>query len=166
MEYKSAVSILGLPLVHVSLGRLEEGSYRRGIAKGWIAIGDISFGVIFAAGGIAVGGFGVGGLAAGILSLGGLAVGLASIGGLAFGALAVGGAAFGVSAAFGGVAIAGEFASGGVAIAPHVNDAAAGEYLAAHPFFRIASRLMDYAVLLVFIPAVAALVARVRKRDG
>lgn len=165
MNYQTDFRLLGLPLIQVATGRLVDGSYRRGIAKGWIAIGDIAFGVFFSAGGVSVGGVSVGGLAAGVLSLGGLAFGLASIGGLAVGALAVGGAAFGWSGALGGLAVGHEFATGGVAVALHANDRIAAEYFAAHPFFRGASSLMDYSIALVFIPVIAALVARLWRRS-
>ncbi len=46
--------MLGLPLVHVAIGPPEGSSAARGIAKGWSAIGDIAFGVVFALGGLAV----------------------------------------------------------------------------------------------------------------
>jgi len=164
MNFETKTRLLGLPVLHVATGQLIDGSYRRGVAKGWVAIGDISFGVVFSAGGVSVGGVSIGGLATGVVSLGGLALGLASIGGLAIGALAVGGAAFGWSGALGGLAVAHDFALGGAAAARHANDAIAAEYFAAHPFFRSASWLMDYSIALVFIPAIAALVARVWRR--
>jgi hypothetical protein len=163
MDYQSKARLLGLPLLHVATGRLVDGVYRRGVAKGWIAIGDVAMGA-FAAGGISVGGVSVGGLAAGALPVGGFALGLAAIGGLAVGALAVGGAAFGWSGAWGGLAVAHDFAHGGAAVAAHANDATAASYFAAHPFFRAASWLMDYSIALAFLPAVAVLVARVWRR--
>jgi hypothetical protein len=55
MEYRSPIRLLGVPLVHFATGRLEGGQYRRGIARGWIAIGDIAaIGWIAAVGGLAV----------------------------------------------------------------------------------------------------------------
>ena len=164
MNYQSSARLLGLPLVHITTGALVDGVYRRGIAKGWVAIGDISFGVLLSFGGVSVGGVSVGGLATGVLSVGGLALGMLSIGGLGFGALAVGGAAFGWSAALGGLAVARDFATGGAAVALHANDALAAEYFAAQPFFRAASWLMEYSIALVFLPLLIALAARVRQK--
>jgi len=56
MNYETKTRLLGLPVLHVATGQLIDGSYRRGVAKGWVAIGDISFGVVFSAGGVSVGG--------------------------------------------------------------------------------------------------------------
>jgi hypothetical protein len=165
MNYQSRARFLGLPLVHVTTGTRVDGVYRRGIAKGWVAIGDISFGVLLSFGGISVGGVSVGGLAIGVLSVGGLALGIGSIGGLGIGVLAVGGAAFGWSAALGGLAVARDFATGGAAVARHANDALATEYFAAQPFFRAATWLMDYSIALVFIPVLIGLVARIRQKS-
>ena len=64
---------------------------QRGIARGWIAIGDIAFGVVLSVGGIAFGGISLGGLGLGLISLAGLSVGIYAIGGLAVGYLAMGG---------------------------------------------------------------------------
>ena len=161
MNYQSPVRFLGLPLVHVETGRLVEGSYRRGIAKGWLAVGDIAFGAL-AVGGVSAGG--VGGLSIGVLPVGGLALGIAAIGGLAIGILAVGGAALGWSGALGGVAVARDYAMGGAAAARHANDAAATSFFTTHPFFRIVESLMDYSGLLLFIPAIAGVVALLRRR--
>jgi hypothetical protein len=142
MAYQSTLRLLGLPLVHVAPGRLENGAHVRGVARGWIAVGDVAFGVLFAAGGFAVGGVGIGGVALGVLSLGGLSVGLLALGGLAIGGVAAGGGgalawwtAFGGGAiavwgAMGGLAVAQKFAIGGLAIAPHANDAAARQFFA------------------------------------
>ncbi len=85
-EYKSKVMLLGLPLIHVASGRGPDN--RRRVAKGWIAFGDIACGVLFAAGGIAVGG-----LSLGVVSLAGLALGVFAFGGGAAGVWAVGGLA-------------------------------------------------------------------------
>lgn len=166
MNYVSKARFLGLPLLHVATGRLVDGAYRRGIARGWIAIGDVALGVFFATGGISAGCVSLGGLATGILPFGGLALGIAAFGGLAIGVLALGGAAFGWSASLGGLAVARDFALGGAAIARHANDVMAREYFATHAFFRSASHVMSYAFVLVFIPVIAALVARFRRRPG
>jgi hypothetical protein len=129
MEYKSSAQLLGLPLFHFATGRVIGGQYRRGIARGWIAVGDIAFGGLLALGGIAVGTIGVGGLAVGGIALAGLSVGVTALGGLAVGLVAAGGAAIGWTVAVGGLAVAREFAMGGAALAPHANDAAVREFL-------------------------------------
>jgi hypothetical protein len=74
VNYKSPISLFGLPLVHVAIGPPEGSPGVRGIAKGWIAVGDIAFGVVFALGGLAIGGLSVGGLSVGVLALAGLSI--------------------------------------------------------------------------------------------
>lgn len=103
-EYKSSVTVLDLPLVHIKLRR--RGWFYGGapaVAKGIIAIGDV-----------ALGGFAVGGIAAGIIGIGGVSAGILALGGAALGAVAAGGASAGILA-FGGVAV-GAVALGGLAI--------------------------------------------------
>lgn len=116
MEFRSQRSFLGLPLVHINICRRENGVFRRGIARGWIAIGDIGFGIIFGAGGIGCGMLSFGGMSIGLFAFGGLAMGGVTLGGLSIGTLAVGGAAVGLWA-IGGVALAWFAALGGVAFA-------------------------------------------------
>ncbi len=127
LEYKSARTFLGLPLVHI-VRRRRPGEPLR-IAKGWYASGEIAIGGI-ATGGIALGGIALGGLAAGLLfswgglalalgvAFGGMALGVVGIGGIAGGALAFGGMAFGY-AAIGGLA-RGVYAIGGDASGRYV----------------------------------------------
>lgn len=142
MNYKSSASFLGLPLVHIAIGPSENKSAVRGIAKGWIAIGDIAFGVLFAMGGVALGGFCVGGLSAGILAIAGLSIGIWSIGGLALGVFAIGGGAIALWAAQGGLAVANEYALGGMAIGPNANNEIAQAYFDSSEFFRAAAMLL------------------------
>ncbi|HJB95126.1 MAG TPA: helix-turn-helix domain-containing protein [Candidatus Mediterraneibacter intestinigallinarum] len=60
-EYKSRLSIFGLPLVHINVGRWFPGQkFCR--ARGVLAIGGFAFG-LFAAGGCAIGVYSIGGLA-------------------------------------------------------------------------------------------------------
>ncbi len=164
-EYKSKWTFLGLPLVHVRTGRPRGAPLRP--AVGWIAIGDLSIGVIVSIGGIAFGGISIGGLSVGLLSTGGLALGALACGGLALGLwMATGGMAVGYPpeggcavawhAAQGGMAVAHDFALGGSAFAQHANDATAREALASMAFFRIADALMRQPVLmnLVWLPMV------------
>jgi hypothetical protein len=120
MEYRSRAALLGLPAIHIATGSMVEGRYKRGVATGWIAIGDIAVGVVFSCGGIAVGGIALGGLTLGLFPLGGLAVGLVAFGGFSVGVVAIGGLALGWYAAIGGLAVAHDYAVGGVAVAQNV----------------------------------------------
>ncbi|HET6463692.1 MAG TPA: hypothetical protein VFH33_07815 [Candidatus Krumholzibacteria bacterium] len=121
MEYRSRASVLGLPLIHIALGSARPGEpYRRGIATGWIAIGDIARGVLVASGGVAVGGICIGGVGLGLISFAGMSVGALAFGGMALGYYAVGGAAFAWQVAIGGLAVSHAYALGGVGKAPHV----------------------------------------------
>jgi zinc protease len=132
-RWRSRRTILGLPLIDVyfadpdrySAAAWKVSGQRAPAARGWIAIGERAYGVIFAFGNIAVGGIALGGISAGVIALGGLglgvltiaglAVGVASFGGLAVGVVSLGGLAVGVGAV-GGMAI-GYWALGGGAIA-------------------------------------------------
>lgn len=106
-EYRSELAIKGIPLVHINLGR----GFK--VAKGIIAIGNISLGII-SFGGLSLGIFSLGGIALGLLAFAGIALGGISFGGLSIGYLAIGGMSLGVYAA-GGLAIASKFAVGGMA---------------------------------------------------
>lgn len=83
-EYKSRLSIFGLPLVHINIGRWFPGQkFCR--ARGVLAIGEFAFGL-----------FAVGGCAIGIYSIGGLAVAQKiAAGGAAYAPIAIGDAASG-----------------------------------------------------------------------
>ncbi len=110
-DYKSSISIGGWPLVHVCAG-VDPETMRPRIAKGVIAIGNISIGLVA-----------IGGLACGLITVGGASLGLLlAVGGAAFGAgLSIGGLAVG-SIAIGGAAIGFQYAVGGVAMAPAALD--------------------------------------------
>lgn len=111
-RYRSSRRIFGLPLIDIAFGPDEHSRY--GVARGFIALGDIAFGWI-ALGGTAIGGVAIGGASAGLFTLGGLSLGLlAGIGGLGTGAMAVGGGAVGGLVTGGGAV--GVVASGGGAI--------------------------------------------------
>lgn len=143
-EYRSETTLFGLPLVHIRWGR-QAGQGKIQPAVGWIACGEVAYGILFASGGFAVGGISFGGVSAGIFSYGGFGLGLFTFGGLAVGGVAVGGAAIGLiasggfalawHAAFGGLAVAHDIALGGSALANHANDAVAREFLSRHHWF-------------------------------
>jgi len=144
--YRSRSTLLGLPLVDVNVrdpmmpGPAHEPG--RGTARGWIAVGDVAHGVLFAAGGRARGFIAVGGRTVGVISLGGVAVGLIAIGGVALGALALGGVGIGVIG-LGGLGV-GWQAAGGGAVAWDL--AAGGGAAAVHAAFGGAAVARDFAV--------------------
>lgn len=157
MQHQSKIKLLGLPLVHIATGASEHGFHKRSVAKGWIAIGDISYGVILSVGGIAVGGIAIGGLSVGLLSLAGLALGVLSLGGFALGLYSLGGCAIAWEAASGGLALAGEYALGGLALAAHANDSVAKDYFHNSlflSFFQEALRHSHWLLVLLLIPIV------------
>lgn len=106
-EYKSERKVFGIPLVHIKMG------YGPQVARGIIAIGNISIGLV-SIGGLSVGALSLGGIGLGLLVLAGLALGGIAIGGMAIGLLAMGGMAIGIYS-IGGMAVASEIAMGGVA---------------------------------------------------
>jgi RNA polymerase sigma factor (sigma-70 family) len=161
-EYRSRFSLFGLPFIHVRFGdRLAEP------IKAWIAIGDCAFGVLFAFGGLAIAPISFGGCAVGLFSFGGLALGALVLGGMGFGVWVFGGLAIGwqsfggcaiaLNAAWGGYAIARDFALGGLAHAVQVNNEIAIRVMMANPFFRISNKVLPYLFwlnLVWFIPVV------------
>jgi len=157
MHYRSSASFLGLPLIHVAIGAAPGASGVRGIARGWIAIGDIAFGVLFALGGLAAGGFCLGGLAVGLVSLAGLAIGGWALGGLAVGVFALGGAAIAAWAATGGLAVASKYALGGLAVAADANNEVARAYFEASAFFRMGNAAAQYSRWLLVLPILSPL---------
>ncbi len=66
-EWRSRAEFLGLPLVHLAIGRDSRGKLR--VAKGWLAVGQFAIGVV------TVAQFGVGLLAVGQFALGALVLG-------------------------------------------------------------------------------------------
>ena len=142
-EYRSRATLLGLPLVHWrSFGNVRRPGEKVQPAIGWIACGERAYGILYASGGVAVGGISTGGLSIGLLAFGGCSVGLLAFGGLAVGAVALGGGAVGLvasggmalgwHAALGGLVAAHDLACGGVALGNHVNDAVAREFFLRH----------------------------------
>ena len=167
MEYKSQKTLLGLPILHVCTGRVVDGKFKRGIAKGWVAIGDISFGVVLSLGGVAFGGIAAGGVSVGAIAMAGLSIGIYSFGGAAFGVWALGGLAVAVYASIGGIAIATEYALGGLAVAEQMNNATAEAYFKGETFFIIARKVADHSrwfILLAFIPAIQATWKRIKNK--
>ena len=175
-EYCSRQAFMGLPLIHIRLNCVEAGEPLP--AKGWIAIGNKAYGILFAAGTIAVGGIScgplaVGGLAVGALGIGlfafgGLGIGFAAIGGAALGYVAFGGGAIGWLGASGSAALARHFAVGGSALAEHANDKAAQAFLHGSTFFRYAPGFTYSMIVLSFVlpPALSLYFKRWRQRNS
>lgn len=172
-SYESKTRLLGLPLISVQFNVVNKKKRRPAI--GWIAIGDVAYGVLFACGSIAVGGIAVGavgiglcswgGLGIGVFALGGSSLGYWSLGGLAIGWLAIGGMALAWKGAMGGVAIAHDFAMGGVGLADQANNEPAKAFIASEPFFAWGQSMMTpsapwpwlIAMAVLFSPMVIAL---------
>jgi hypothetical protein len=163
MDYRSTLRLFGLPLLAVRIGPQPDSAVR-GIARGWIALGDVAIGVLFGAGGAAVGAIALGGISLGLLSVGGLAIGLLAFGGAAVGVWAAGGAAVALHAALGGLAVAMDYALGGLVIAEHANDAAARDFFSGNAFFHITDMLARDAQWLLVLLLVPVLFQWFRRR--
>ncbi len=131
IRYESRASFLGLPLVAVAIGPFSPGDLR-GVARGWIAIGTVATGGLFACGGLAAAPIAVGGVSVGLLPVGGLAFGGLAVGGIGVGYLACAGVAVAWRVALGGLALAVRLAIGGVAAAGDFALSAASADPAAH----------------------------------
>lgn len=159
LEYRSRLTLLGLPLVHMRLGR-KHGEPIRPV-KAWFAMGDFALGVIGAFGACTIAPISLGACSLGLISLGGLAVGVLCWGGLGLGVWAIGGCALGWQAyggcvvgwdaVQGGMVAAHHHALGGVAVAQHVNDAVARAVMNQSAFFQFTRQAMHYAILLNFV---------------
>jgi RNA polymerase sigma factor (sigma-70 family) len=142
-EYRSKVTLLGLPLIHVRFGGKFSGETP---VKAWIAAGNCAVGGLFAFGGMAIapvscGLAGIGlvswsGMAIGLLAMGGLSLGIWSFGGLAIGWQAWGCCAIAWNAAIGAAAVAHDFALGGIAQAAQANNPIAQQAIQPTLFFR------------------------------
>ena len=92
-EYKSAHTLFGLPLLHVS-GGINPATGKANVSRGIFAFGQIAQGI-----------FASGGRAYGIIAFGGIATGLFAFGGVALGAITFGGLALGLLLAIGALSI-------------------------------------------------------------
>ncbi len=169
-EYRSRLSFLGLPLVHIRLD--DQFDLLRGPVMGWIAIGgNYAVGGLFAFGGLAIAPVSLGGVAIGLFPLGGIAVGLGALGALSIGVVAYGGVTLGYWAlggfaiawniAEGGVAVAHDFAQGAMARAAQVNNEIVAQMIHSNASFRFAHFLNEHS-LLVNLLWVAPLIIRWR----
>jgi RNA polymerase sigma factor (sigma-70 family) len=165
-EYRSKLTLFGLPLVHIRIGD------RFGLLKkpvtAWIAVANNAVGGLFAFGGMAIAPLSIGGLSIGLLSFGGLAIGIFALGAIAlgvwtfFGGLvigwqAVGCFAFAWKAAAGDFALAHDFALGRIAHAAQANNDIAIQFIELNLFFRCAQFINNHWLwlnLLWIIPMV------------
>jgi RNA polymerase sigma factor (sigma-70 family) len=155
-EYRSRASFLGLPLVHIRIG--DRLAILKTPVKAWIAVGEHAVGGLFAFGAVAIAPFSIGAVAIGLLPFGGLAVGAIAMGGFAigiwsFGALvlgwqALGACAFGWHSAYGGIAVARDFACGGIAHAAEANNEAARQLTNSSWFFHYGEIIGNHYVWL------------------
>lgn len=155
-EYRSRMSFLGLPLVHIRLG--DRFDLLRGPVKAWIAIGgNCAIGGLVAIGGLAIAPVSLGGCAVGLVTVGGIVAGLFTMGALSFGLLAFGGMCLGLWSlggfalawygAEGGVAVAHGYAVGGFAHAAQANNEIATHYLQSNAVFQLAHFVNHHFIL-------------------
>jgi len=151
-EYRSRLSLLGLPVVHVRIG--DRFDVLKKPVTAWVAVGGKhAVGALFAFGELAIAPVSIGWCAIGLIPFGGLSLGLLAIGacsvgvwswaGFALGWQAYGGCAIAWKAAEGWIAVAREFALGSVASGT-AGFEAARVYIQSNPFFRFAQVLMKY----------------------
>lgn len=176
-EYRSRLSLFGLPLVHVRIG--DRFGVLRGPVKAWIAVGGHAVGVLFASGGLAIAPVSIGAVAIGVFSLGAMSIGMfpigpVSLGVCAYGGLAIGWQAFGPCAiawhaAMDGIAVAHDFAQGRIAHAAQANTVIAAQFFRQNWYFQCAQMLSRHGFWVTpfwVIPLLvqARIVGRARRR--
>lgn len=120
-EYKSKRTLLGLPLIHINIGK----GFKK--AKGIVAIGNISYGIV-SAGIISLGVLSFGCMSIGIISLAAISIALLlAIGVISIGTFSIGAISIGVFS-LGALSI-GKYSIGAAAIA---SDIAIGDYARAN----------------------------------
>lgn len=160
-EYKSRMSFLGFPLVHVKLAMQEEDESP---AVGWIALGHKAYGLLFAWGGIAVAPVSVGIVAGGLVTVGAVGFGLIGMGTVGIGVLGLGAVAIGYKAysstsslgwesAFSpGFSIAKDAAIGPIAYAKEVNNEVAAAMTNLSTVDQTYGIVLGVMALLVIVP--------------
>jgi hypothetical protein len=173
-EYRSQLTFLGAPLVHIRFASPDEGARP---VFGWLAGGDRAYGLLFAWGGYAVAPFSIGAVAIGLFAVGSLGVGVislstAGVGLLAVGCMAVGVKAYGWLSALGwataqgsGFSIARVAAEGPVAFAQHANDAVARQLLT-DPHAAHSQMIILVVISVLSIVPIAFYARAVRQRLG
>jgi RNA polymerase sigma factor (sigma-70 family) len=173
-EYRSRLTLLGVPLVHIRFSSPDEGDPP---VFGWLAGGDRACGILFAWGGCAVAPISVGAVAVGLLAVGTLSVGVISLGtagvGLvAFGCMAVGVKAYAWLSALGwqtaqggGFSIARIAAEGPLAFGQHANDPVARQILT-DPHAEQTQMIILIVVTVLSLVPIAYYARAVRQRLG
>ena len=159
-EYRSKLTLFGLPLVHIRIG--DRFSLFKKPVTAWIAVANKAVGGLFAFGAMAIAPLSIGGFSIGFLSLGGLSIGIfalgavalgvwALFGGLVIGWQAVGCFAFAWKAAAGDFALAHDFAIGSIACAAQANNDIARQFITANLFFRCAQFINNHWLWLALL---------------
>ncbi len=94
-EFKSKLTLLGVPLIHIQLATPEINDKP---AFGWVAGGSQAHGLLFAWGGVAIAPVSVGIISVGILSIGAVGFGIFGLGSVGIGLIGFGAAAIGYKA--------------------------------------------------------------------
>ncbi len=162
-EYKSRLTLFGLPLVHAKFAMAEEGEKP---AVGWIAAGHKAYGLLFAWGGVAVAPVSVGIVSFGLVGVGAVGFGLVGLGTVGIGLLAMGAMAIGYKAyaslsamgwesAFSqGFSIAKDGAIGPIAYAEQVNNELAASITNLSTVSQSYVAILGIMTLLVIVPVV------------
>lgn len=162
-EYKSKLTFLGVPLIHIQFGMSEINDKP---AYGWIAGGSYARGLIFAWGGVAIAPFSVGILAIGIINIGAIGIGIFSTGTVAIGLIAFGASAIaykayaslsalGINSSFSnGFSIASDAAIGPISYATHINNEKAAEIINLTFFIQNYQWALAFIAAFVLIPSI------------
>lgn len=171
-EYKSALSLFGVPLIHIRFNMTDEGD---GPAFGWIAGGEKAYGLLFAWGGITIAPICVGIVSVGIVPIAAVGIGVFSMGTVGIGFIAMGACSIGYKAyaslsslgwesAFSqGFSVAKNAAIGPIAYAGEVNSERAAEMANLTAVGSIYGFVLAATATLVILP-VAWYAKEVRKR--
>jgi MFS family permease len=162
-EYKSQLSLFGIPLLHFQFGRPEVSDKP---AFGWISGGNQAYGLLFAWGGVAVAPISVGIVSIGVVSVGAIGfglvgIGVVGIGVIGFGASAIAYKAYASFSALGwesafsnGFSIAKDAAIGPIAQAAQVNNEQAAEITNLNGLGQNSLWILAAIALVVIIPAI------------
>ena len=161
-EYKSALSLLGVPLFHFHFDMHHAHDEP---AFAWIAGGSRAHGLLFAWGGVAIAPISVGIVTVGVISVGAVSFGLLSLGTVAMGLIGFGASAMaykayaslsalGWQSAFSdGFSVAVDGAIGLIAFAAHINNQQAAELTHTSVLSASYPWLMVVIAILVIVPA-------------
>jgi len=161
-EYKSRLCLAGIPLLHFRLGMPEKNDKP---VIGWLAGGDIAYGLLFAWGGIAIAPISVGLLSVGLISVGAVGIGIIGLGTIGIGIIGFGASVIAYkgyaslsalgweSALSAGFSIANDAALGPIAFANQTNNEQAAEIANLATFGQSYVWLLALIAVLVIVPA-------------